>query len=426
MRGEGRRILLVVLDGAADRSMTELEGQTPLEAAETPHLDRLAGNGISGLVDVGPPGTPLPSDRAHARFFGYDPETLPRRGVFETRGLGVPIPENGVVCSASFARTTEDDDQWLIADRKVHDIREQCRDDAALVDKFRTNGVTVSLEYTWKNRGILTLTAEDGNLDPGVTDTDPFEAGLPVVQPEPTNNADNLDGACQTAEALTAYTRWSADQLQEGASDIVLAKWASVQTDLQSFSERQGMSAVSLTPKPVLVGLAETIGMDAVEPPAPYHERAETVLEAVDEYEFVHAHYPEPDTVAHAETPTAKRNELEAIDASLEPIVNRALNDHELVTVVTADHTTPSVGNVVHSGEPVPVTMTAPTVRIDGVDAVGERPAAFGGMGRVRGRDLLRLARSAADRILLEGLRRTPQDRNVPTTDVRPLTRENP
>ena len=47
----------------------------------------------------------------------------------------------------------------------------------------------------------------------------------------------------------------------------------------------------------------------------------------------------------HAETPTAKRKELEVIDASLDPVVDRALDYPELVTVVTADHTTPSVGN---------------------------------------------------------------------------------
>ncbi|MFT4908953.1 MAG: 2,3-bisphosphoglycerate-independent phosphoglycerate mutase, partial [Natronomonas sp.] len=33
MRGDGRHILLVLLDGAADRPASELDGKTPLEAA---------------------------------------------------------------------------------------------------------------------------------------------------------------------------------------------------------------------------------------------------------------------------------------------------------------------------------------------------------------------------------------------------------
>lgn len=426
MRGNGRRILLVILDGAADRPAAELGGRTPLEAADTPSLDRLAEAGASGLIDVGPPGTPLPSDRAHAKLFGYDPDILPRRSVFEARGLGVPVPGDGVICSASFARATAEGGAWLLTDRKVRDDRERCRDDAALVEAFEADSVDVSLEYTWKNRAMLTLRAENGALDPGVTDTDPFEEGLPVIEPEPTDDAADENAARRTADALAAYTRWSIDRLRDGATDVVLAKWAGARTDPPPFSETQGMTAASLTSKPALAGLAETVGMDAIDPPEPYDERTEAVLEAVDEYEFVHAHYPEPDEVAHAEPPGAKRDELEAIDGSLEPIVDRALADPDLVTVVTADHTTPSVGNVVHSGEPVPVTMAAPTVRVDNVDAAGERPASAGGLGRVRGRDLLRLARATADRVLLEGLRRTPADGDVPRTDVRPLRRDEP
>lgn len=426
MRGNGRRILLVILDGAADRPAAELGGRTPLEAADTPSLDRLAEAGASGLIDVGPPGTPLPSDRAHARLFGYDPDVLPRRSVFEARGLGVPVPGDGVICSASFARATAEGGAWLLTDRKVRDDRERCRDDAALVEAFEADGVDVSLEYTWKNRAMLTLRAENGALDPGVTDTDPFEEGLPVIEPEPTDDAADENAARRTADALAAYTRWSIDRLRDGATDVVLAKWAGARTDPPPFSETQGMTAASLTSKPALAGLAETVGMDAIDPPESYDERTEAVLEAVDEYEFVHAHYPEPDEVAHAEPPGAKRDELEAIDGSLEPIVDRSLADPDLVTVVTADHTTPSVGNVVHSGEPVPVTMAAPTVRVDNVDAAGERPASAGGLGRVRGRDLLRLARATADRVLLEGLRRTPAAGDVPRTDVRPLRRDEP
>lgn len=137
--------------------------------------------------------------------------------------------------------------------------------------------------------------------------------------------------------------------------------------------------------------------------------------------EFLHVHYPEPDEVSHTDSPAAKRDELEAIDASLAPIIDRALADAELVTIVTADHTTPSTEDVVHSGEPVPVTMVAEGVRVDSVERAGERPAARGGLTGIRGPDLLRIARAAADRVLLEGLRRTPAVRDYPTTEVTPL-----
>jgi len=425
MRGAGRRILLVLLDGAADRPASELGGETPLEAAETPALDRLVTDGVSGLVDVGPPGTPMPSDRAHARLFGYDPESVPRRGVLEARGLGVEVPETGVTCSASFARLEPAaEPPGTVTDRSLSGSREQCRDAAEAIGAFETAGVSVSFEYTWKNRGLLTLESA-APLDPGVTDTDPFESGLPVVRPEATANADDSDAAARTADALAAYTRWSVERLRDTASDVVLSKWAGMPTHPEPFAGRHGMEAVSLTPKPVLAGLTDTLGMDVIDPPDGYDRRATAVREALDTAEFVYAHYPEPDEVAHAGTPREKKRELEAIDRSLSGVVEAVL-ERDFVAIVTADHTTPSVGNVVHSGEAVPITMTASTARTDAVTSTGERNAATGGLGRIDGTDVLRIARSLGDRVLLDGLRRTPGGGTVPTTDVRPLFEEDP
>jgi 2,3-bisphosphoglycerate-independent phosphoglycerate mutase len=424
MRGKDRRILWVVLDGMADRPAAELGGQTPLEAAATPNLDRLAAAGINGTMDVARPGTPLSSDRAHTLLFGYEHAELPGRGVLEARGLGVDVPPGSVACSASFARARPSERGWTVTDRHLGDAD---HDYAALADRVRTRaagGVEVTFTYTWKNRGLVTITAEEP-LSAAVTDVDPFETGRPVLRPEPLDDARKRGPARRAADALAAYTRWSLGRLADDPVDVVLSKWAGTPTEPTAFGERHGLAACSLTRKPVLSGLAATLGMDTTAPAEDYDRRAGDVLDAVGDYEFVHAHYPEPDEVSHAGSPTAKRAELAAIDASLAPVVDRALDDGDLVTVVTADHTTPSTEDVVHSGEPVPVTVVAETVRRDDAESVGERPAAAGGLGRVRGRDLLRLSRAAADRVLLDGLRRTPADREYPNQALTPLRRDD-
>lgn len=420
MRGKDRRILWLVLDGMADRPAADLDGRTPLEAGETPNLDRLAAAGINGTMDVAAPGTPLSSDRAHTILFGYDRAEIPGRGVLEARGLGVEVPPGAVVCSASFARTTREGGGWTVTDRHLHGGE---HDYGAVADRVRSRsvgGVEVSFTDTWKNRGIARLESDEP-LSAEVTDVDPFETGLPVLRPEPLDAARNPEAAGRTADALAAYTRWTAGLLDDTPVDVVLSKWAGTPTEPPSFGERHGLDACSLTRKPVLSGLAETLGMSAIEPADTYGARAADVLEAVGDHGFVHAHYPEPDEVSHAEGSAEKRDELEAIDASLDPLVDRALGDDRLVTVVTADHTTPSNEDVVHSGGPVPVTVVAETARRDGVTRAGERPAAEGGLGRVRGRDLLRLSRASADRVLLDGLRRSAANRDFPNQPLTPL-----
>jgi 2,3-bisphosphoglycerate-independent phosphoglycerate mutase len=463
MRGKDRHVLWLILDGMADRPASTLDGQTPLEAAETPHLDRLAAAGSNGTMDVSRPGTPLSSDRAHTLLFGYEHAEVPGRGVLEARGLDIPVPEGAVACSASFGRVSREGDRWVVTDRHLRDVSpdyesiaptvatvtasDHERFSSSDVDASTSSGVDVSFTYTWKNRGIVVLDSETQRLSPAITDVDPFECGLPILEPEPLAAASDArrtsdsgeasdsreasdsgetsdpEAASRTAEALAAYTRWTVDRLAEEPVDVVLSKWAGTPTAPPAFGERHGLDACSLTPKPVLSGLAETLSMDVTTPAKAYDERAADVLAAVGDYEFVHAHYPEPDEVSHAAGPAEKRDELEAIDASLAPVADRALEDGSLVTVVTADHTTPSNEDVVHSGDPVPVTMVGETVRSDDVERAGERPAARGGVGRIRGRDLLRLSRAAADRVLLDGLRRTPASRDYPNETLQPLSR---
>lgn len=427
MRGEGRTIALVVLDGVADRPARELDGATPLEAAQTPNLDRLAAMGATGSMDVHEPGVPLSSDRAHSILFGYTPGEVPARGVLEARGFDITVPDGAVACSASYARIEPSTDSWTITDRKVSAHRDRCEALSERVAGFEHEDVAVRFRYTWKNRGIVTLTPEDGApLGADVVDTDPFEAGLPVVRSEPTDAASDPDASQRTADTVAAYTRWTIERLSDAPVDVVLTKWAGQPTDPESFAERTGMKGVSLTRKPVLQGLARTLGLDTRPPPDDYADRIPVTLDALDRADFVHLHYPEPDEVSHAETPTAKRDEIERIDATLDPLVDRAASDPDLVVCVTADHTTPSVGNVVHSGEPVPVLVTGETVRTDDVTEFGERPVTRGGLSRLAGRDILRVLRAAADRVFLDGLRRTPAVRDYPTTDLTPLRREEP
>ncbi|MCJ7815229.1 MAG: hypothetical protein MUP31_04170, partial [Xanthomonadales bacterium] len=51
-----RKSALLILDGLGDLPVPALGGRTPLEAAHTPVMSRLAGSGFYGLVDPEKPG----------------------------------------------------------------------------------------------------------------------------------------------------------------------------------------------------------------------------------------------------------------------------------------------------------------------------------------------------------------------------------
>lgn len=66
------KFVVIIPDGAADKPLAELHGQTPLEAAATPNLNRLAALGQMGTVRTTPPGFSAGSDVCCMTLLGYD------------------------------------------------------------------------------------------------------------------------------------------------------------------------------------------------------------------------------------------------------------------------------------------------------------------------------------------------------------------
>src|SRR4051812_8984815 len=64
---------IIIPDGAADEPLPELGGKTPIEAAHTPNMDRIAMEGRQGLARTVPDGFESGSDVATMCLLGYDP-----------------------------------------------------------------------------------------------------------------------------------------------------------------------------------------------------------------------------------------------------------------------------------------------------------------------------------------------------------------
>ena len=90
------KYVILVGDGMADYPLAELNGKTPLEAAETPHMDRIAACRI-GLVKTIPHGVEPGSDVANLSILGYDPiKYHSGRGPLEAASMGLNLKPNQV------------------------------------------------------------------------------------------------------------------------------------------------------------------------------------------------------------------------------------------------------------------------------------------------------------------------------------------
>src|SRR5476651_572607 len=86
------KYVIVIPDGCADEPQASLGGKTPLQAAHTPNMDRIAQMGLVGRTDNVPPGLTPASDVATLSLFGYDPLVVyTGRAPLETASMGLKL-----------------------------------------------------------------------------------------------------------------------------------------------------------------------------------------------------------------------------------------------------------------------------------------------------------------------------------------------
>jgi len=125
------KIVLLVMDGLGGLPRAE-DDRTELEAAHTPHMDRLAREGCLGQHYPVGIGITSGSGPGHLGLFGYDPLKYEiGRGVLEAVGIGFHVTPRDVCARGNFCTL---DDQGRIIDRRAGRIStEEC---ARLVHKL--------------------------------------------------------------------------------------------------------------------------------------------------------------------------------------------------------------------------------------------------------------------------------------------------
>ena len=409
------RLLYVCLDGLGDEPHPDLDGRTPLEAAETPFLDDLARRGRQGLVhtvgrDIAPE-----SDIAVFAILGYDPaEEHPGRGVLEALGAGMEFRDGDLAHRVNFATA----DGEHIVDRRVgRDLSTE--DSLALAEEVNQRlelpGATSVLRATVEHRGAVVIRA-DAPLSANVSNTDPAYAKLGslgvalehfeerVAWSEP---LDETDAARLSAELTNEFVRSSARILEasetnarrraEGRlpANLILTRDAGDHIPRpQPIKDRFGPAWGCFVEMPVERGIAMVLGMGEVaapgtpDPSARYSSWAELAAEALDGYDALYVHIKGPDVPAHDGRALDKRDIIEIIDRSFFGEVMSRMDPAEVLMAVTADHATSCVRKA-HTADAVPLVVSGRGVQADGTTTFGERSAADGTIGTIRGVDIL-------------------------------------
>jgi len=417
-----RKIFYIVLDGLGDLPIEELGDKTPLEAAKTPNLDKLAKKAKLGQVFPVEKGIAPESDIAVISLLGYDAHKYyTGRGPLESFAEGLTVNDGDLAFRVNFA--TVGADKKSIKDRRVG--RGLTTEEATALCKEVNSKITLSTAtFEFKNtighRGVLVFHGMRARLSGWVTNTDPaydregvfgvakekFEKVIQESKPMP--QYQDSPEAIEAAKLINEFTQKAIDVLNaspinkkriaEGKlpANLILSRDAG--DHLPKFppmKDAYGLSFGSFVEMPVEKGIALLTGMQVVDVPSrtghpdvDYGIWAKIALEKINEFDGLYIHIKGPDEPAHDGDFNNKKQSIEDIDKFFFANLIPKINLDDFIVTVTADHSTVCKVRA-HTADPVPILFCGGKISPDGKSAFSEAQARTGSIGEILGRDIM-------------------------------------
>lgn len=387
------KYVIIVPDGAADEPLDEFDGKTPLEAAETPNMDRISIEGRQGLVRTVPEGMEAGSDVAQMSLLGYDPRRYyTGRAPIEAAARGIKLGLDDWVFRCNLVTIAD----GKIADHSAGHISTEEGGNLIkeLQGQIEDNRVFLHTGVSYRHL----LVFKDFEFD--VRTYPPHDCiGKPVEKILPRGKgADLLIDLMNQSQQLFAdhdINRVREDLGENSVSSVWL--WGQgKQARLENFRKRFSVKGVAITAVDLVRGLARLVGFDLIEVAGAtgfvdtnYAGKGAAAVKALEDYDLVLVHIEAPDEASHAGDSGMKKKAIEEVDRHIVAPVLKALKDYDTWRIlVLPDHPTP-VQHGAHSGEPVPFAMAGTGVTGILTLGFGETSAAQSGFRIENGFELM-------------------------------------
>ncbi|MEM1742857.1 MAG: hypothetical protein QXK95_02705, partial [Nitrososphaerota archaeon] len=306
--------------------------------------------------------------------------------------------------------------EGVVVDRRAGRIStEEARILAEALKDIKLEDAETIFLSTVEHRGVLVLRGE--KLSRMVSDVDTHELGVKIPEPRPLEDSEE---ARRTARILKEFIEKARKILEEHPlnierasrglkpANIILPRGAGTLPNIKPIGEMWNIKAAAIAGGALYKGVAKALGFDIINVPGAtgtvntnLKGKVEYTINALKNYDLVFLHIKATDTVSHDKDPLKKKEVIEWISRELHPLLE-IVREKEYYLVLTADHTTPSeIGD--HRGDPVPLAIMGPAVRRDWVERYDELACARGGLGRIRGIDLMRILMNYMDKVPLFG-----------------------
>lgn len=377
------RYLILVGDGMADHPLAELGGRTPLEAAATPNLDRLAAGGELGLVRTVPEGMAPGSDVANLSILGYDPRRYHSgRAPLEAAAMGVRLAPGEVAFRCNLVTLSGSAEAEVMEDYSAGHIT--TGEAAELIGALarQLGGGEFSFHAGQSYRHLLVWKGGFSELKT----TPPHDiTGQPVA---PYLKRLNLVALLELMErARPILAAHPVNQLRR-RKDLRPANaiwlWGQGRApQMPTVTERFGLGGAVVSAVDLVRGIGRYAGLEPLAVPGMtgwldtnYAGKVEAALGALGPGRLVYLHVEAPDEASHGGSLADKLRAIEDFDRLIVgPAVDRLPAAAKVLAMT--DHYTP-LSIKTHSPEPVPFAIWGEGAGGSGARGFSEREAARG------------------------------------------------
>ena len=410
-------MIYVLLDGVGDLPHPDLQGKTPLEAANTPTLDKIASNGCIGeVISVGK-GIAPESDIAVFNMLGYkfNHAEYAGRGVIEAIGIGIDFKNGDLALRGNYSTLNDDK---VITDRRAG--RNIAKEDAEGIAKeieekikLSSPDTSVIVSPTIGHRVTVRIKTNSRKLSSKITNTDPAYSnigGMGVAKAvgdflkiEKCLPLEDDEDSKFTANIVNEFSEQSIKIMKESQinkkrkesgkkllSCILLRDAGNKYPNVVPINEKYSMQFSCIVDMPVEIGISHVLKMKAFEAGGltDYEEKARVAAKAMETQNAIYVHLKGPDEFGHDGDAIGKMKNIEEIDQRFFKTLVENTDSNKVAIVISADHSTPCI-NKGHSDDPVPILVSGDGIQNDGTTRMTEEQAKKGSIGLLQGADVV-------------------------------------
>ena len=362
------KYIILVGDGMGDFPLPELDGRTPLEAANTSFMDHLCRHGELFRLQTIPAGMQPGSDIANLSLLGYEPQHFyTGRAPLEAASMGINLAEDEIAYRCNLVTIEKNNDALIMIDFSAGLIptAESTILIKDLQDEIGSNGFHFYPGISYRHLMISQISLPHLETVPphdyiGKDVTEFWDRYLQYPE---------LKLMLKGAGRLLADHQINKQRTKRGlqaANGIWLWGEGKAPT-IPTLKEQFGLQGSLISAVDLLKGIGSYGGLDIINVAGAtgdlhtnYAGKAAAALKALAEQDFVFVHVEAPDEAGHQGSTSDKIHAIEDFDSKIVKPIYDGLQSMKSGTdfrlVVCMDHFTP-ISIRTHTSNPVPVLL---------------------------------------------------------------------